>query len=212
MYGKGPSEIGKGKLHGSVDIGLSVISSKMKRRRIDIDAEEFIYHLKAKTEETFASWVQQLTEHRLYRQHVLSYGKGGYSNSASDERSWYIRHLFTDLVFNEVLEPTNRTASKISCVNFIINIRFGGSSKYKRGDCIRHSVHRDAHHAGNSQPRRKFDQRPQTHRKHSPIELVTRFRFVPGTDTTRSRSDRVESPRTEEVLGEYRVPLSVHPY
>ncbi|KAK9732415.1 Oxysterol-binding protein [Popillia japonica] len=86
VYGKGPSEINKGKLHGSVDIGLSVISSKAKRRRIDIDAEEFIYHLKAKTEDTFASWVQQLTEHRLYRQHVLSYGKGGYSNSTSDER------------------------------------------------------------------------------------------------------------------------------
>ncbi|KRT81420.1 Pleckstrin homology domain containing protein [Oryctes borbonicus] len=86
VYGKGPSEIGKGKLHGSVDIGLSVISSKAKRRRIDIDAEEFIYHLKAKTEETFTAWVQQLTEHRLYRQHVLSYGKGGYSNSTSDER------------------------------------------------------------------------------------------------------------------------------
>lgn len=90
VYGKGPSEINKGKLHGSVDIGLSVISSKAKRRRIDIDAEEFIYHLKAKTEDTFASWVQQLTEHRLYRQHVLSYGKGGYSNSTSDERSEFI--------------------------------------------------------------------------------------------------------------------------
>lgn len=74
IYGKGPSDINRGKIHGSVDIGLSVISSKLKRRRIDIDAEEFIYHLKAKTQETFNTWVNQLTIHRLYRQHVLTYG------------------------------------------------------------------------------------------------------------------------------------------
>jgi len=46
IYAKGPGEIARGKHHASLDIGLSVISSKQKRRRIDIDAEEFIYHLK----------------------------------------------------------------------------------------------------------------------------------------------------------------------
>ncbi|CAG9837283.1 unnamed protein product [Diabrotica balteata] len=74
VYGKGPNEINKGKIHGTLDIGLSVISTKQKRRRIDIDAEEFIYHLKTKSDETFTSWVQQLTAHRLYRQHILTYG------------------------------------------------------------------------------------------------------------------------------------------
>lgn len=74
VYGKGPTEINKGKIHGSLDIGLSVITTKQRRRRIDIDAEEFIYHLKAKTDDTFSSWVQQLTAHRLYRQHILTYG------------------------------------------------------------------------------------------------------------------------------------------
>lgn len=94
-YGKGPNEISKGKVHGSLDIGLSVISSKVKRRRIDIDAEEFIYHLKAKTDETFTSWVQQLTAHRLYRQHLLTYGsRGVYMNSSSDERSKLIHYNF----------------------------------------------------------------------------------------------------------------------
>ncbi|XP_065347011.1 oxysterol-binding protein-related protein 6-like isoform X1 [Cloeon dipterum] len=74
IYAKGPGEIARGKHHGSLDIGLSVISSKLKRRRIDIDAEEFIYHLKAKTLETFQEWVEQLKLHRLYRQHVLTFG------------------------------------------------------------------------------------------------------------------------------------------
>lgn len=46
MYAKGPGDIARGKSHGSLDIGLSVISTKVKRKRIDIDAEEFIYHLK----------------------------------------------------------------------------------------------------------------------------------------------------------------------
>lgn len=46
VYARGPSDITRGKIHGSVDIGLSVISTKTKSRRIDIDAEEFIYHLK----------------------------------------------------------------------------------------------------------------------------------------------------------------------
>lgn len=38
----------RGKVHGSVDVGLSVISTKSQRRRIDIDAEEHIYHLKVR--------------------------------------------------------------------------------------------------------------------------------------------------------------------
>ncbi|GLG95172.1 Oxysterol-binding protein-related protein 6, partial [Gryllus bimaculatus] len=74
VYAKGPGDIARGKVHGSVDIGLSVISTKAKRRRLDIDAEEFIYHLKAKTHETFMRWVEQLKQHRLYRQHLLTYG------------------------------------------------------------------------------------------------------------------------------------------
>ncbi|XP_073987106.1 oxysterol-binding protein-related protein 6-like isoform X2 [Rhodnius prolixus] len=73
-YGKSPSDMSKGKIHGSVDIGLSVISTKSKRKRIDIDAEEFIYHLKAKQYATFAEWAEQLKKHRLYRQHLLTFG------------------------------------------------------------------------------------------------------------------------------------------
>jgi hypothetical protein len=46
VYAKGPGDVARGKIHGSVDIGLSVISTKAKRKRLDIDAEEFIYHLK----------------------------------------------------------------------------------------------------------------------------------------------------------------------
>ncbi|XP_054277187.1 oxysterol-binding protein-related protein 3-like isoform X2 [Macrosteles quadrilineatus] len=74
VYGKSPGDVARGKIHGSVDIGLSVISTKSKRKRLDIDAEEFIHHLKAKQYEVFQQWVQQLKQHRLYRQHLLTYG------------------------------------------------------------------------------------------------------------------------------------------
>lgn len=39
-------KIEKGKLHGRIDVGLSVMAIKKKSRCIDLDAEENIYHLK----------------------------------------------------------------------------------------------------------------------------------------------------------------------
>uniref|UniRef100_A0A3B4WBD9 Pleckstrin homology domain-containing protein n=1 Tax=Seriola lalandi dorsalis TaxID=1841481 RepID=A0A3B4WBD9_SERLL len=45
-YSKSPIDIQKGKLHGSIDVGLSVMSIKKRARRIDLDTEEHIYHLK----------------------------------------------------------------------------------------------------------------------------------------------------------------------
>lgn len=42
-------QVEKGKLHGSIDVGLSVMAIKKKSKCIDLDAEENIYHLKVKT-------------------------------------------------------------------------------------------------------------------------------------------------------------------
>lgn len=41
-----PSQITKGKLHGSIDVRLSVMSINKKAQRIDLDTEDNIYHLK----------------------------------------------------------------------------------------------------------------------------------------------------------------------
>lgn len=51
MYAKRSADIARGKPHGSVDLGLSVISAKRRRCRIDIDAEVFIYHIKVPNQE-----------------------------------------------------------------------------------------------------------------------------------------------------------------
>ncbi|CAG2110087.1 unnamed protein product, partial [Medioppia subpectinata] len=73
-YSKSPNDMMKGKIHGSVDVGLSVISTKRSSKRIDIDAEEFIYHIKVKNRIMFTKWISMLRHHRLYRQHEISFG------------------------------------------------------------------------------------------------------------------------------------------
>lgn len=71
MYAKRPTDLARGKPHGSVDLGLSCISAKRRRCRIDIDAEVFIFHIKVKSREGFGHWLEALKEHRQYRQQQL---------------------------------------------------------------------------------------------------------------------------------------------
>ncbi|XP_036396121.1 oxysterol-binding protein-related protein 6-like [Megalops cyprinoides] len=70
-YSKSPIDVQKGKMHGSIDVGLSVMSIKKRARRIDLDTEEHIYHLKLKSQEVFDAWVSKLRHHRLYRQNEI---------------------------------------------------------------------------------------------------------------------------------------------
>ncbi|MEQ2185489.1 hypothetical protein GOODEAATRI_018694, partial [Goodea atripinnis] len=71
-YGKCSADIEKGKLHGCIDVGLSVMTIKKKAKCIDLDAEENIYHLKIKSQEVFDEWVSKLRHHRLYRQNEVA--------------------------------------------------------------------------------------------------------------------------------------------
>uniref|UniRef100_A0A670JBH7 Oxysterol-binding protein n=1 Tax=Podarcis muralis TaxID=64176 RepID=A0A670JBH7_PODMU len=61
---KGWHKVLKGKLHGSVDVRLSVMSVNKKAQRVDLDTEENIYHLKIKSQELFNNWVAKLCSHR----------------------------------------------------------------------------------------------------------------------------------------------------
>lgn len=45
-------QLEKGKLRGSIDVGLSVMAIKKKSMRIDLDTEDNIYHLKVKDKST----------------------------------------------------------------------------------------------------------------------------------------------------------------
>ncbi|KAM6967954.1 oxysterol-binding protein-related protein 3 isoform 2-T2 [Aplochiton taeniatus] len=71
-YAKCSADIEKGKLHGCIDVGLSVMAIKKKAKCIDLDAEENIYHLKIKSQDAFDEWVSKLRHHRLYRQNEIA--------------------------------------------------------------------------------------------------------------------------------------------
>ncbi|OCT75782.1 oxysterol-binding protein-related protein 3 isoform X1 [Xenopus laevis] len=71
-YSKSQADMERGKLHGCIDVGLSVMSVKKSTKCIDLDTEEHIYHLKVKSPEVFEEWVLKLRDHRLYRQNEIS--------------------------------------------------------------------------------------------------------------------------------------------
>ncbi|XP_078501716.1 oxysterol-binding protein-related protein 7 [Lissotriton helveticus] len=64
-YGASRQDVTKGKLHGCIDIRLSVMSINKKAQRIDLDTEDNLYHLKVKSQELFQTWVAKLCSHRL---------------------------------------------------------------------------------------------------------------------------------------------------
>ncbi|XP_054619968.1 oxysterol-binding protein-related protein 3-like isoform X2 [Dunckerocampus dactyliophorus] len=71
-YAKHSTDLRKGKLHGCIDIGLSVMAIKKSTMCIDLDTEENIYHLKVKSPELFEEWVSKLRNHRVFRQNEIS--------------------------------------------------------------------------------------------------------------------------------------------
>ncbi|XP_054874183.1 oxysterol-binding protein-related protein 3-like [Amphiprion ocellaris] len=71
-YAKHGTDLKKGKLHGCIDVGLSVMSIKKKAMCIDLDTEDNIYHLKVKSPELFEEWVSKLRNHRVFRQNEIA--------------------------------------------------------------------------------------------------------------------------------------------
>uniref|UniRef100_A0A8P4FWS2 Oxysterol-binding protein n=1 Tax=Dicentrarchus labrax TaxID=13489 RepID=A0A8P4FWS2_DICLA len=61
------STIQRGKLHGSLDVSLAVMSVNKKSKRIDLDAGDNLYHLKAKSHDIFYIWLTKLCAHRVFR-------------------------------------------------------------------------------------------------------------------------------------------------
>ncbi|XP_061702232.1 oxysterol-binding protein-related protein 6-like isoform X2 [Syngnathoides biaculeatus] len=66
-YSKTQQDIQRGKLHGSMDVSLAVMSVNKKSKRIDLDAGDNLYHLMAKSHELFYIWFTKLCAHRVFR-------------------------------------------------------------------------------------------------------------------------------------------------
>ncbi|XP_020509752.2 oxysterol-binding protein-related protein 7 isoform X1 [Labrus bergylta] len=66
-YSKTQQDIQRGKLHGSLDVSLAVMSVNKKSKRIDLDAGDNLYHLMAKSQDVFYIWLTKLCAHRVFR-------------------------------------------------------------------------------------------------------------------------------------------------
>ncbi|XP_041812364.1 oxysterol-binding protein-related protein 7-like isoform X2 [Chelmon rostratus] len=76
-YSKTQQDIQRGKLHGCLDVSLAVMSVNKKSKRIDLDAGDNLYHLKAKNHELFYIWLTKLCAHRVFRKNeALSVHRG----------------------------------------------------------------------------------------------------------------------------------------
>lgn len=66
-YSKSQHDVSRGRVQGSLDISHAVMSINKKSNRIDLDAGDILYHMKAKNHELFYIWVTKLQAHRLYK-------------------------------------------------------------------------------------------------------------------------------------------------
>ncbi|XP_040032933.2 oxysterol-binding protein-related protein 7 isoform X3 [Gasterosteus aculeatus] len=73
-YSKNQQDVCRGRVQGSLDVGLAVMSINKKSNRIELDAGDILYHMKAKSHELFYIWVTKLQAHRLYKKNASSHG------------------------------------------------------------------------------------------------------------------------------------------
>ncbi|KAF7643143.1 hypothetical protein LDENG_00244380 [Lucifuga dentata] len=100
-YSKTQQDIQRGKLHGSLDISLAVMSINKKSKRIDLDAGDLdLYHLKSKSHDLFYIWLTKLCAHRVFKKneamsvhrgvlHALSLGQNTLPSVAALRPSQY---------------------------------------------------------------------------------------------------------------------------
>ncbi|XP_063077722.1 oxysterol-binding protein-related protein 7 [Engraulis encrasicolus] len=73
----------KGKLGGCMDVSLSVITINKKSRRIDLDAGDTLYHIKAKGHDLFYIWVTKLIAHRVFKRNEMTHVQNGFLQALS---------------------------------------------------------------------------------------------------------------------------------
>ncbi|XP_029978544.1 oxysterol-binding protein-related protein 7 isoform X1 [Sphaeramia orbicularis] len=82
-YSKNQQDVSRGRVQGSLDVSLAVISINKKSNRIDLDAGDILYHMKAKTHELFYIWVTKLQAHRLYKKNEAAHVHSGFLQTLS---------------------------------------------------------------------------------------------------------------------------------
>ncbi|XP_028966306.1 oxysterol-binding protein-related protein 6 [Galendromus occidentalis] len=104
-YAKNSSDMARGRFHGQVDLAVAFISYKAKEQRIDIDADESIFHLKLKDPGSFDKWIEHISAHRRYKQQELSKYENGSPRSSNEQRvlQWVLDASSTPTTLSERL-------------------------------------------------------------------------------------------------------------
>lgn len=66
-YSKSQQDVSRGRVQGSLDVSRAVMSINKKSNRIDLDAGDILYHMKAKSHDLFYIWVTKLQAHRSFK-------------------------------------------------------------------------------------------------------------------------------------------------
>ncbi|KAJ8264655.1 hypothetical protein GJAV_G00152180 [Gymnothorax javanicus] len=77
-YAKTPQDIARGKLHGALDVSLAVMLINQKSLRIDLDAGDNLYHMKAENQDLFYIWVTKLGAHRVFKKNEAVHLHNGF--------------------------------------------------------------------------------------------------------------------------------------
>nr|XP_033467861.1 oxysterol-binding protein-related protein 7 isoform X1 [Epinephelus lanceolatus] len=72
-YSKSQHDVSRGRVQGSLDLSFAVMSINKKSNRIDLDAGDILYHMKAKSHELFYIWVTKLQAHRQYKKNEAAH-------------------------------------------------------------------------------------------------------------------------------------------
>lgn len=91
-YTRTPQDFARGKLGGSLDVSLAVIAINKKSRRIDLDAGDNLYHIKAKSYDLFYIWVTKLNAHRVYKKSEVAHVQNGFLQVLSQGTSGMSAH------------------------------------------------------------------------------------------------------------------------
>lgn len=136
IYAKSQTDVERGKHHVQVDIGLSVIVCKERGFRIDMDADDTIYHLKTKTQKDFDEWKSHLRDHRLFRQNAISTGCDNHLNYDDDATPFVVAN--STAATPTTTTPTKATsaiaalatAAKLSSVDIVIQANAYNVQRY----------------------------------------------------------------------------------
>ncbi|XP_062383140.1 oxysterol-binding protein-related protein 7 isoform X1 [Sardina pilchardus] len=91
-YSRTQQDFSKGKLGGSLDVSFAVISINKKSKRIDLDAGDNLYHIKAKSHDMFYIWVTKLNAHRVFKKNEAANVQNGFLQALSQGTSGMAAH------------------------------------------------------------------------------------------------------------------------